>query len=259
MDTYSYVILAFSAFAAGFVDSIVGGGGFIQLPALMIVLPNIPVVSLLGTNKLVSFSGTSVALYRFSRHVQLNMKTLVPCAIMAFIFAFFGSYLVTLIPNNFLRPVFMVVLVLMFGYSIKNRHFGMEGAAQEQKESLFLSMLIGTLIGFYDGFVGPGTGSFLIIAFITLFQLTFVQASAYAKVINLTTNLAAIILFVSTGAFLWKLAIPMAMMNILGSILGVRMALLKGNNFVRILFRVVVFLTILRFGYDVLHRDLGFF
>lgn len=257
MDTYSYLVLAIAAFVAGFVDSIVGGGGFIQLPALMIVLPHVPVVNLLGTNKLVSFSGTSVALYRYARHVNLSAKTLLPCAILAFIFSFFGSYLVTLIPNHFLRPVFMVVLIFMFVYSIKNRHFGMEGAPEEHRESLVLSILIGTLIGFYDGFVGPGTGSFLIIAFVSLFRLTFVQASAYAKVINLTTNLAAIILFVSKGAFLWKLALPMAIMNILGSILGVRMALLKGNTFVRILFRIVVFLTILRFGYDVLHRDLG--
>ncbi len=128
----------------------------------------------------------------------------------------------------------------------------MEGATQEHRESLILSIVLGILIGFYDGFVGPGTGSFLIIAFVSLFRLTFVQASAYAKVINLTTNLAAIILFVSKGAYLWKLAIPMAMMNILGSLLGVKLALLKGNRFIRILFRLVILLTIVRFGYDVI-------
>jgi uncharacterized membrane protein YfcA len=259
MEQYSYFVLAAAAFLAGFVDSIVGGGGFIQLPALMIVLPNIPVINLLGTNKLVSFSGTSMALFRYAKHVELNFRILLPCAIMAFVFSFLGSYLVTLVPNNFLRPVFMVVLILMFVYSIRNRHFGMEGAGHEMRESLMLSLILGTFIGFYDGFVGPGTGSFLIIAFISLFKLTFVHASAYSKVINLTTNLAAIILFVSKGAFLWKLALPMAIMNILGSLLGVRMALLKGNNFVRILFRLVVLFTILRFGYDVLHRDLGIF
>lgn len=248
----SYFFLAFCAFLAGFVDSIVGGGGFIQLPALLIALPEVPVVQLLGTNKLISFSGTSVALFRFAKHIKLSLKTLLPCAIMAFLFSLLGSYLVTLVPNDFLRPVFLVVLVLMFIYTIRNKHFGMEGATQEHRESLILSIVLGILIGFYDGFVGPGTGSFLIIAFVSLFRLTFVQASAYAKVINLTTNLAAIILFVSKGAYLWKLAIPMAMMNILGSLLGVKLALLKGNRFIRILFRLVILLTIVRFGYDVI-------
>ncbi|MFY7993613.1 MAG: sulfite exporter TauE/SafE family protein [Bacteriovoracaceae bacterium] len=247
-----YLFLAFCAFLAGFVDSIVGGGGFIQLPALLIALPEVPVVQLLGTNKLISFSGTSVALFRFAKHIKLSLKTLLPCAIMAFLFSLLGSYLVTLVPNDFLRPVFLVVLILMFIYTVRNKHFGMEGATQEHRESLVLSIVLGILIGFYDGFVGPGTGSFLIIAFVSLFRLTFVQASAYAKVINLTTNLAAIILFVSKGAYLWKLAIPMAIMNILGSLLGVKLALLKGNRFIRILFRLVILLTILRFGYDVI-------
>jgi len=248
----SYFFLAFCAFLAGFVDSIVGGGGFIQLPALLIALPEVPVVQLLGTNKLISFSGTSVALFRFAKHIKLSLKTLLPCAIMAFLFSLLGSYLVTLVPNDFLRPVFLVVLILMFIYTVRNKHFGMEGATQEHRESLVLSIVLGILIGFYDGFVGPGTGSFLIIAFVSLFRLTFVQASAYAKVINLTTNLAAIILFVSKGAYLWKLAIPMAIMNILGSLLGVKLALLKGNRFIRVLFRLVILLTILRFGYDVI-------
>ncbi len=247
-----YLFLAFCAFLAGFVDSIVGGGGFIQLPALLIALPEVPVVQLLGTNKLISFSGTSVALFRFAKHIKLSLKTLLPCAIMAFLFSLLGSYLVTLVPNDFLRPVFLVVLILMFIYTVRNKHFGMEGATQEHRESLVLSIVLGILIGFYDGFVGPGTGSFLIIAFVSLFRLTFVQASAYAKVINLTTNLAAIILFVSKGAYLWKLAIPMAIMNVLGSLLGVKLALLKGNRFIRILFRLVILLTILRFGYDVI-------
>lgn len=247
-----YLFLAICAFLAGFIDSIVGGGGFIQLPALLIALPEVPVVQLLGTNKLISFSGTSVALFRFAKQIKLSLKTLLPCAIMAFLFSLLGSYLVTLVPNDFLRPVFLVVLVLMFIYTIRNKHFGMEGATLEHRESLILSIMLGILIGFYDGFVGPGTGSFLIIAFVSLFRLTFVQASAYAKVINLTTNLAAIILFVSKGAYLWKLAIPMAMMNILGSLLGVKLALLKGNRFIRILFRLVILLTIVRFGYDVI-------
>lgn len=257
MDDISYIVLPLVAFGAGFIDAIVGGGGFVQLPALMIFLPHVPVITLLGTNKLVSFSGTTVAFFRYTQSIKLSTRTLIPCGICAFLFSFLGSYLVTLVPNNFLRPVFMVVLIFTFIYSIKNRHFGMEGLGHAHKENLFLAMLIGTGLGFYDGFVGPGTGSFLIIAFITLFQFTFVQASAYAKLINMCTNLAAIILFSMKGAFLWKLAIPMAIMNILGSLTGVKMALLKGNDFVRILFRLVVLLTILRFGYDVLSKDLG--
>jgi uncharacterized membrane protein YfcA len=139
----------------------------------------------------------------------------------------------------------------MFIYTIRNKHFGMEGATQEHRESLILSIVLGILIGFYDGFVGPGTGSFLIIAFVGLLGMTFVQGSAYAKVINLSTNIAAILLFSIKSEFLFKYALPMMLFNVGGAMLGVRLALLKGNTFVRGLLRGIVFATILKLGYDV--------
>lgn len=236
---------------AGFVDSVVGGGGLIQLPAFMMVLPQYPIVTLLGTNKLVSMTGTAVSTYRFSRHIPYIKKIIVPAMLSAFLFSFLGAYTVSVISNEFLKPLFMVFLFIVFVVTIRNKSFGTIDHDPSLVVPLWKPILIGSALGFYDGFFGPGTGSFLIIAFVGLLGMTFVQGSAYAKVINLTTNLAAILLFSLKGTFLFKFALPMMVFNVGGALLGVKLALLKGNEFVRTLLRGIVFATIAKLGYDV--------
>lgn len=245
------ILLCGAAFSAGFVDSIVGGGGLIQLPALLLFFPNLPVVNLLGTNKLVSVTGTAFSTYRYSRQIKLLPKIIIPCMTAAFIFSFLGAYTVGFIPNDLLRPIFVCLMLLIFILTIRNKHFGMQDHHFEVNIPIWKPLMIGSILGFYDGFFGPGMGTLLILAFVGMLQMTFVQGSAYAKLINLTTNVAAILLFVLKGTILWKTALLMMVFNVSGAYFGVRMALLRGNEFVRGLLRFVIFVTIVKTGWEV--------
>ena len=251
MVSYDIIILCLASFGAGFVDSIVGGGGLIQLPVLMMVLPQYPVVTLLGTNKLVSVTGTAFSAYRFSRHIPFIRTIIIPAILSAFLFSFLGAYTVSIMSNEFLKPFFMVLLFCVFLLTIRNKTFGLVDHDHNVVIPAWKPIVIGSILGFYDGFFGPGTGTFLIIAFVGLMGMTFVQGSAYAKIINLTTNLAAILLFMFKGTFLFKYALPMILFNVLGAVMGVLLALLRGNTFVRGLLRVIVLLTILKLGYQI--------
>ncbi len=144
-----------------------------------------------------------------------------------------------------------MLLFLVFLSTIRSKHFGTVDHDPHAAVPRWKPLAIGALVGFYDGFFGPGTGSFLIIAFVGLLGMTFVQGAAYAKVINLTTNAAAILLFSFRTEFQFRYALPMMLFNVGGALLGVRLALLKGNGFVRGLLRVVVFATIAKLGCDV--------
>ncbi|WP_408099211.1 sulfite exporter TauE/SafE family protein [Peredibacter sp. HCB2-198] len=251
MVSTELIFLCLAAFGAGFVDSIVGGGGMIQLPALLSILPQYPVVTLLGTNKLVSVTGTAVSAYRFSRQIPYIKTVIVPAILSAFIFSFFGAWVVSIVSSAVLKPLFMVLLFLVFIFTIRNKSFGTVDHDPNVVIPMWKPLVIGSVMGFYDGFFGPGTGTFLIIAFVGMLGMTFVQGSAYAKIINLTTNIAAILLFTMKGKFLFSYAIPMMLFNVGGAMLGVKLALLKGNTFVRGLLRGVVLMTILKLGYDV--------
>ena len=251
MITNELILLCVASFGAGFIDSIVGGGGLIQLPALFILLPQFSMVSLLATNKLVSVTGTAVSTYRFSRSIPYLKTIIIPAILASFVFSFFGAYIVSIISSEVLKPLFMVLLFVVFLATIRNKAFGIIDHDPNRIIPVWKPLIIGSVIGFYDGFFGPGTGSFLIIAFVGILGMTFVQGSAYAKIINLTTNIAAIMLFSLRTEFQFKYALPMMLFNVGGALLGVRLALLKGNEFVRALLRGIVFLTILKMAYDV--------
>jgi uncharacterized membrane protein YfcA len=251
MVSTDLTILCLASFGAGFVDSIVGGGGLVQLPALMMVLPQYPIVTVLATNKLVSVTGTGFSAYRFSRQIPFVRTIIIPAILSAFLFSFLGAYTVSVVSNEFLKPLFTFLLLAVFIATIRNKNFGLVDHHSDVKIPAWKPVVIGSVLGFYDGFFGPGTGSFLIIAFVGLLGMTFVQGSAYAKIINLTTNLAALLLFMFKGEFLLQYALPMILFNVGGSMLGVKLALLKGNEFVRGLLRVMVFFTILRLSWQI--------
>lgn len=249
------IILCIVSFFAGFIDAIVGGGGLLQTPAIMIVLPQYPVATLFGTTKIPSLSGTAFAAWKYSQNVKLNWKLLTYVAMLAFTGAILGAYSITLIDNTVIKPVVFFILIAVAVYTYFNKSFGVH---QDKDHSLFQQMAIGLffgfVIGFYDGLIGPGTGTFFILAFIALLGYDFLHASASAKLINMATNIAAICYFGSTGHILYEFAIPMAICNVGGSFLGTKLALLKGNKFIRIFFLIVVFGTILRFAYDIFIR-----
>lgn len=246
------IILCVISFGAGFIDSIVGGGGLLQLPALMMILPQYPAVTLLATNKLVSISGTTIAAWRFSRTIEFAKSIIVPAVLSAFAASFLGAYIASVVSSDIFRPVSVVLLIIVFFGTIRNEKFGIVNHELQLDVPAWKPLVIGSILGFYDGFFGPGTGSFLIIAFVSLIGMTFVQGSAYAKLINFTTNLAALTLFMWKAEFLFAYALPMIIFNVAGSLVGVRFALLKGNTFVRGLLRVIIFATIIKLGWDVI-------
>ncbi len=241
------------ALLAGFIDSVAGGGGLIQLPALLIFLPHMPVANLLGTNKLASIAGTSFAVVQYGRHVGVEWRATLPATITAFVFSFVGARIASLINTEVMRVVILALLALIAVYTFVRKDFGSLHAPKlAYLPELLLSMTAGMTIGFYDGFFGPGTGSFLIFVFIGIFGFNFLKASASAKLINFATNLSATLYFAFTNNILYKLAIPMAVCNILGSLAGTRLAILKGSRFVRIFFLLVVAGMILKLAYDTL-------
>ncbi|CAL63520.1 Conserved hypothetical proteine, putative permease [Herminiimonas arsenicoxydans] len=246
-----YVILAAAAFVAGMIDAVVGGGGLIQLPALFSTLPNVAPATLLGTSKLAGVWGTGAAALGFARRVRVQWSTAVPAAVAAFALSFAGAYTVTHIPPDFIRKLLPFILVAVAAYTFAKKDFGSIHAPLHigGKERAW-AILVGGGIGFYDGFFGPGTGSFLVFLFVRFFGFDFLGASAVAKVVNVACNIAALLWFGYSGHLLWQLGALMAVCNVLGSLVGIRLALRHGSGFVRKLFLVVVTGLILKTGYD---------
>ena len=253
--TIEIVLLCIVSFFAGFIDSIVGGGGLLQTPAMLIILPQYPIATLFGTTKIPSISGTSFAAFRYSRHVRINVRLLAFIITAAFCGAILGAYCISIIDSSAIKPVILALLVATGIYTYSKKNFGLhEEKNHSALRQVITGLIFGFVIGFYDGLIGPGTGTFLILAFIFFLGYDFLHSSAYAKYVNVATNLAAIIYFAGTNHILYQFAIPMAIFNLAGSFLGTRLALLRGNRFIRIFFLVVVFGTILRFAYDVFFK-----
>jgi uncharacterized protein len=252
MEFYILILLCIAAFLAGFVDAIVGGGGLIQTPMGLILLPNLPVANVIGSLKIPSLSGTFFAAIQYLKKIEMNWKLLTIMMVLAVPSAFAGSNLLTYVSNDFMKPLLLVILSLLVIYTYAKKTFGQHSDKfHSEKRQIFYAVMISFIIGFYDGFIGPGTGSFLVLAFITLLGFDFLQASANAKMVNLATNFGSICLFISKGKIIWTIAIPMAICNAVGGFIGAKLAINKGNKFIRIFFLVVVIGTLIRFSYDV--------
>ncbi len=248
---WTLVALVGFAFIAGFVDAIVGGGGLIQIPALFVLKPELPPATLFGTNKLASIVGTANACWQYGRRVELPWRMLRITAGTAFAFSFVGARTVSVLNPAALRPLIIALLLVVFVYTLIKKDFGALhapklSAAQQQLVGAF----IGVVIGFYDGFFGPGTGSFLVFAFVGWFGFSFLLASASAKIVNMATNAAALAWFIPTHHVLYAIAIPMALSNLSGSWLGSHLALKRGSGFVRLFFIGVVALLLARMIWD---------
>ena len=247
------ILLSIMAFIAGFIDSVVGGGGLIQIPALLISLPNTSVPIIFGTNKIAALSGTSIAAIQYAKRIKFNFKLLIIISASSFIASYSGARIVSLINPSTLKPIILVILIIIAIYTFIKKDLGKVQTRQLPfNKQAALGILIGLVVGFYDGFFGPGTGSFFVLAFVLILGFEFVQASAYAKIVNCMTNISALIVFISHGNFIISIALLMAVFNISGSIIGSRMALKKGNEFIRLFFLMIVVIMILRYGYDVL-------
>ena len=246
--------LCFCAFLAGFIDAIVGGGGLIQLPAMLLLLPGVPMPTVFGTGKVSSLAGTLAALRRYlsgPQRLAISWRTVAITALVAGGFALLGSRAVSLLHKETVRPLVLGLLVLMAIYTFWRKDFGsLHTPRLHGRREILTGVALGAAIGFYDGFFGPGTGSLLLFAFVGLFGYDFIAASASAKLVNVTTNVASLFYFASTGQVLYHIALPMAACNIVGSTLGPRMAQRHGTGFVRVLFLVVVSAFILKLSWD---------
>jgi uncharacterized membrane protein YfcA len=248
-------IATFASAFAGFVDSIVGGGGLILLPTLFAVYPNAAPATLFGSNKSASIWGTAFATWQYSRRVSLNWSVMLPAAALTMVSAFLGAWWVTLISADFLRRLLPAVLLLVLGYTLIRKDMGRHHAPRfEGRAELYAACTVGSTIGFYDGFFGPGTGSFFVFLLVRWLGYDFLNASVAAKLLNLSSNIAALVLFTFKGHVWWHLALPMALANVAGSLLGTRMALQHGAGFVRGMFIVVVTALICKTSYDAFLR-----
>ncbi len=249
------LLVTLASLLAGFVDSIVGGGGLILVPALFAVFPGAPPATLFGVNKSASVWGTAIATVKYSRRVDLRWASLLPAAATGFAGSFAGAWLVTVISADFLRKLLPLILLGVLVYTLARKELGRDHAPRfDGRSELLAACAIGGVIGFYDGFFGPGTGSFFVFLFVRWLGYDFLHASASAKLLNTATNLAALILFAIKGHVWWHFALALAVANVVGSVLGAHMALKHGTAFVRVVFIGVVSALILKTGYDAFLR-----
>ncbi|WP_454723813.1 MULTISPECIES: sulfite exporter TauE/SafE family protein [Cupriavidus] len=246
-----FAFLAVAAFLAGLIDAVAGGGGLVQIPALFSAYPGMSPATLIGTNKIASLSGTANAAVRYGRSVRIYWGATLPAMLSAFAFSMAGAYALTLIPAGPLRKSLPFVLVILLVYTVAKKNLGTEHAPTlSGGRERAAALLAGAAIGFYDGVFGPGTGSFLMIVFVRVFGYDFLHASASTKVVNLATNLAALLLLAAKGHVWWQLGLVMAVANVAGSQVGSRLALKHGSGFVRRVFIVVVAALIVKTAWD---------
>ena len=246
-----WLLISLASLLAGFVDSIVGGGGLILLPAMFAIFPNTPPATLFGINKGAAILGTAAATAQFARRVDMPWRALLPAAGLAFVGSLAGAWTVTQIAPDFLRRALPFVLAAVLAYTLVRKELGREHAPTfDGRRQTAALCLLGGSIGFYDGFFGPGTGSFLVFLIVRWLGFDFLHASASAKLLNTASNGAALLLFAWKGHVWWHYVAVMAVANVLGSLLGTRMALRHGSGFVRWVFIAVVGALILKTTWD---------
>ena len=243
------IFLCIAAATAGFFDAIAGGGGLIQLPALLVGLNKSSVVEVLGTNKFAAIFGTANAANRYRKGVAIDKKLLIKMALPAFIGSMGGAQLASHVPTRQMRVVVLIALIVIAIYTALNPKIGNEESA---KPSTWIPSFAGFGIGFYDGIFGPGTGTFLMAVLVGVLGYSFLSASAIAKFTNVATNLAALLIFAKHGAILWGIGIALAISNVIGSTIGSHMAIKGGSPLVRKVFLLMTTLLIAKVGYDVI-------
>jgi uncharacterized membrane protein YfcA len=249
------LVVSLASLLAGFVDSIVGGGGLILVPALFATFPTTHPATLFGTNKGASVWGTAIATVQYSKRVKLPWQALAPASAVCFAASLGGAWLVTVVSPDYLRKALPLVLVIVLAYTLAKKQLGRNHAPRfAGHREAWVASAIGAVIGFYDGFFGPGTGSFFVFLLVRLLGYDFLHASAGAKLLNTASNLAAIVLFALKGHVWWHFVLAMAVANVLGSLAGTHLALKHGTGFVRGVFIVVVSALILKTTYDAFLR-----
>jgi uncharacterized membrane protein YfcA len=251
MSIATWAFLAIASGFAGFVDAMAGGGGLIQLPALLIGISEKPLPMILGTNKIPAVFGTTTATYNYFKKVKPDLHIALYMAVPAFVGSMSGARLASLVPKDVFKPLILFLLILVALYTWFKPELGMEENLRfSARVRNWIVGTFGLLIGFYDGIFGPGTGTFLLFILVGVVGYAFLKASATAKLVNWSTNVAAIISFQITGHIWWHVGLILACANVSGALLGTRMAIKGGSPLVRKVFLAVTFLLIAKVGYD---------
>jgi len=255
MSVLNFIFLLLAAGFAGFVDAVAGGGGLVQLPALLIGIHEKLIPLILGTNKVPSIFGTTSAAFNYFKKIRPDLKITAYMALPAFFGSMAGARLAAAFPKEIFRPLILVLLILVALYTFFRPELGMEEELRFSREKTKIVVaLLGISIGFYDGIFGPGTGTFLVFLLVGVVGYAFLKASATAKIVNIATNLGAIISFQFTGHIWWKLGLALAAANVVGGITGSHLAIRGGSKFVRRFFLFVSVFLIAKVGYDWLHN-----
>lgn len=250
------LLIIVAGFAAGWIDAVVGGGGLIQLP-VMLMIPGITPVQALATNKMGSIFGTATSSVTYYRRVKPDMRTALPMAAVALVGSVGGAVVAASLPGSVFKPIIVVALVVVLLFTALKPNIGELTALRHSgRKHYVVAACIGGIIGFYDGLIGPGTGSFLVIAMVTLMGYAFLEASAKAKIVNLATNAGALMFFLPHGSLLWGVGLVLGGANMAGGYLGARTAVTQGSKFIRIVFLIVVAVLIVKLGIDVVNENI---
>jgi uncharacterized protein len=248
-STTTLALLALAGLSAGFVDAVVGGGGLVQIPALLVGLPHASPVQILATNKIGSFCATSVSSATYYRRIKPDPRTFGPLMACAFVGSVGGAFIGSHISDRAFDPIVLIVLVVVGAYVLLRPDLGESTVLRfAGRRHLGIAMVAGSVIGCYDGALGPGTGSFFVITLVGLLGYSFLEGAAKARLANWATNLAALCVFVPQGAVLWQVGLVMGACNLVGAYVGARTAVARGTGFVRFFFIVVVSGFIVRIG-----------
>ncbi|MDT0346693.1 sulfite exporter TauE/SafE family protein [Streptomyces litchfieldiae] len=246
------IALCIAAALAGWIDAVVGGGGLLLLPALLIGLPDLSPTYALGTNKAVAVTGTSIAAVTYTRRAPVDVRLALRLGALALTASAGGALFASAVEKRVLQPLIMVMLLAVATFVVLRPQFGTAHTDRvpSRRRTAAALLVVGLGIGFYDGILGPGTGTFLVIALAALLHMNMLNASATAKVVNVGTNLGALAVFTAHGTVLWQLAPFMAVFNMAGGWAGAHMALRRGSGFIRVVLLVVVTGLVARLAYD---------
>ncbi|MFU8927224.1 sulfite exporter TauE/SafE family protein [Acinetobacter puyangensis] len=248
-NAHVLMALGFFAFCGGLIDAAVGGGGLVQLPALLQALPQTSLATVIGTHKFAVLAGTISSAFSYIKRIKIVWCLMLPTMFSAFVFAFLGAMSISLVPKELMRYLVFLLLLLMAIYTFYKKDLGqIHRHVQCGRKEMVLGIFFGGLIGFYDGIFGPGSGSFLLFIFVKCFGFDFLNASASAKLVNLGTFSASLLFFIPSGHVLWKIAVIMMLCNVIGSLTGTFLALRYGSTFIRIFFLILLVFLIGRMG-----------
>lgn len=246
------LMVVLAGLAAGWIDAVVGGGGLLQLPVVMLI-PGLTPVQALATNKMGSVFGTATSAITYRRRLRQDLSTALPMAAVAFVAALAGAVVAASLPAGVIRPVILVALIAVAVFTAVRPGLGKTaGVGPERRTAVARAVALGAAVGFYDGVLGPGTGTFLILGLVLLLKFDFLHASAQAKIVNLATNLGALAFFIPAGHAVLGLGLLLGAANLVGGYVGARMAIARGTGFIRVVYLIVVAALIVKVGADTL-------